>query len=203
MTMQRTTRRSKLSQWLSSGALCGALLWGATGAIPVGAQEPSITAAPAVASAKRLANEDLKALTENLGFEPTVQLEGDKISYIRCEWIDNNFRYVVYLSIPGNGNNLIVQFPLHQLPTDEGAYGKEMSALLSKAFALSPSYFALDDNRRLQMIRYVPNHELTPAKIRRVLSEMTEQVRNSSSVWSCDTWEPKATLVARPAIQPK
>lgn len=152
------------------------------------------------AAAKRLTNEELKSICENLGFEPKTDTADGKINLLYMEWKQGTFQFVVYASIAPNGNDLIVQAPLKTLPAQEDAYGKELTKVLAKGFLLTPSHFVVDETRQLRLIRFVPNENLTPAKVRKCFADFTEQVRSSEEVWRCDRWEVKPTVVAKPVV---
>lgn len=199
--MRNTNWWQPLATWLGRTAVCGALLLSATG-VPAARAQEAAPAAPAAAApaVKKFTNEELKTVLENLGYEPEADLNGDKINLLILQWKQGTFQFIVYISVSGDGENLIVQAPLKSLPADDAAYGKELSGILAKGFVLTPSHFVVDDSRMLRLIRFVPNQGLTPAKIRKSLSEFTDQVRNSESVWRCDRWEAKSTIVAKPVV---
>lgn len=203
MTMRRNTWWNKVVQLVCSCVLGSAMIIHGAGERAVCAQEVTTPPAPPVAPAtaarpKRLTNEELKTITENLGYEPEADMKGDKINLIYLQWKQGTFQFHLYLSVSDDGDNLIVQSPLRGLPADESAYGKELSGVLAKTFLLTPSHFVVDETRWLRLIRFVPAQGLTPAKLRKVIAEFTDQVRNSESIWRCDRWEPKATIVAKP-----
>jgi uncharacterized protein (TIGR03067 family) len=169
------------------------------GSLVATGQEP---APAATAGPKVLKIEELKTIVENLGYEPEADLLDGKINLLYVQWKQGTFQFVLYLSISADGNDMIVQSPLKRLPQEEDAYGKELATILSKGYYLTPSHFVADDTRMLRLIRFVPNRDLTPAKVRKALADFTDQVRNSESVWRCDRWEVKPTALAKPIISP-
>jgi len=190
------------SRILLGSAMVGAMLFGSAGLNSAKADEPAAPAA-ATAAPKKLTNEELKTIVENLGYEPEADMKDGKINLLILQFKQGTFQFVLYVSVSNDGNDIIVQAPLKNLPEKEDAYGKELVAMMAKGFSMTPSHFVVDDSRKLRLLRFVPNQDLTPAKVRKSIGDFTDQVRTTEDLWRCDRWEAKSaspTVVAKPVI---
>jgi hypothetical protein len=149
--------------------------------------------APAV---QQLTDASLKAMLENLGYEPkTLNNKDDSVYYeIKAG------PWVVQVSLSSSQKNLWFVAWLKKIPTGEQVPSERLLALLSENWKNDPAHFCyVEDSRFLTLTQRMENRDVTPHVFRSALDGFINTMTKTNSEWDVTHWQsPKAAPVSVP-----
>jgi hypothetical protein len=134
---------------------------------------------PALAqTGQTLTNDSLKAMLDNMGYEPKALSKGYLLAIKQDTWTFN-----MQLVLSADGTKLGMNANLGLVDVDNVA-AKDWLNLLESNGDIDPSAFYVDrDQKKLYLHRVLDNHEITPAFLRSQIESFTANIKNTEGLW--------------------
>jgi len=143
--------------------------------------------APA-ADDKGLDHQSLKALLENLGYEPKEQKYSNGNPYYRIEPKLNGRTWYFNVRAPDKGRYVYVQLDFGKYPSEDGIPRQALIELLKENGNTSYSFFFIASWGGFMLTSNLLNDDLKPVDFRRSIEEMMALAAKTESHWNPKKW---------------
>jgi hypothetical protein len=142
----------------------------------------AVSPAPAV---QHLNDASLKAMLENLGYEPKALQNKDGSNYYQIK----AGPWAIEVSLNANQKNLWFVAWLEKIPAGGKIPPDRLLTLLSENWKNDPVHFCYDDNNRfLTLTERIENRDVTPQVFRGALDGFTNVMSRTSNEWNVSRW---------------
>ena len=171
-------------RWLLAGALALALP-AATRADEIDPDSP-----PPARPRPALTDARLKAMLENMGFEPSLIRSTSGVPMYKVTAPRDGRNWFFYASLSNDKSRLWLSAPLAALPEPAKVRPDILEKLLAKNFDLGPTTFSLRSGRMLYLDRPLENRGVTPGRMRKEIDSFLDTMKDTESLWNPAKYPP-------------
>jgi hypothetical protein len=181
---------------LLTGAIAAFATFTARAAEPV--EKPKAEAK--AAEPKRLTDESLLAMLENMGYEPKVEKTSAgniySITVTRGTW-----SYIFDVSLSPSKTKLWFSGWLSVLPEGKAVPSEKLLALLEASWTHGPAHFRYHPPfRQLNLGLCLDNRDITPTQLREQIEGFMDTMKKTELLWNVKKWDEKQNVtIGKPA----
>jgi hypothetical protein len=155
---------------------------------------------PKAAEPKRLTDESLLAMLENMGYEPKIEKTASgniySITVTRGTW-----SYIFDVSLSPSKTKLWFSGWLSVLPEGKAVPSEKLLALLEASWTHGPAHFRYHPPfRQLNLGLCIDNRDITPTQLREQIEGFMDTMKKTELLWNVKKWDEKQNVtIGKPA----